>query len=75
MVHDWRILPKPFEVGDELTSTLKLKRHVITERYAAVIRDIYHVPKTRKGKWKVKSCEKVDRRSERQRGGGLKPLP
>ena len=38
-------------------------------------RDVYHVPKTRKGKWKVKNCEKVDRRSERQRGGGLKPLP
>ncbi len=37
-------------------------------------RDIYHVPKTRKGKYKVKNCEKVDRRSERQRGGGLKPL-
>jgi len=37
-------------------------------------RDLYHVPKSRKGKWKVKNCEKVDRRSERQRGGGLKPL-
>jgi hypothetical protein len=37
-------------------------------------RDIYHVPKSLKGKYKVKNCEKVDRRSERQRGGGLKPL-
>ena len=38
-------------------------------------RDIYHVPRTRKGNWKIKNCEKVDRRSERQRGGlGLKPL-
>jgi Ca2+-binding RTX toxin-like protein len=37
-------------------------------------RDIYHVPKSLKKKYKVKNCEKVDRRSERQRGGGLKPL-
>lgn len=37
-------------------------------------RDIYHVPRSRKGKYRVKNCEKVDRRSERQRGGGLKPL-
>ena len=37
--------------------------------------DIYHVPKTRKRAWKVRNCEKVDRRSERMRGGGLKPLP
>ena len=37
-------------------------------------RDIYHVPKSRKKAYRVKNCEKVDRRSERQRGGGLKPL-
>jgi hypothetical protein len=37
-------------------------------------RDIYHVPKSLKGKYKVKNCEKVDRRSEKQRGGGLRPL-
>jgi Ca2+-binding RTX toxin-like protein len=38
-------------------------------------RDIYHVPKSLKKAYKVKNCEKVDRRSERQRGGGLRPLP
>lgn len=37
-------------------------------------RDVYHVPKTRKRAWKVRNCERVDRRSERQRGGGLRPL-
>jgi hypothetical protein len=38
-------------------------------------RDIYHVPKSLRRAYKVRNCEKVDRRSERQRGGGLKPLP
>lgn len=37
-------------------------------------RDIYHVPKSLKGKYKIRNCEKVDRRSEKQRGGGLVPL-
>jgi Ca2+-binding RTX toxin-like protein len=38
-------------------------------------RDIYHVAKSRKRGYKFRNCEKVDYRSERQRGGGLKPLP
>jgi Ca2+-binding RTX toxin-like protein len=38
-------------------------------------RDIYHVPISLKKAYKVVNCEKVDRRSESQRGGGLKPLP
>lgn len=38
---DWRLLPKSFAVGDELTNTFKLKRHVISERYAYLIDDIY----------------------------------
>lgn len=37
----FRMIPKPFEVGDELTNTFKLKRHVITERYAALIADMH----------------------------------
>ena len=38
-------------------------------------RDIYHVAKSRKRGYKFRNCEKVDYRSERQRGGhGLKPL-
>ena len=39
-------------------------------------RDIYHVAKSRKRGYKFRNCEKVDYRSEAQRGGhGLKPLP
>jgi Ca2+-binding RTX toxin-like protein len=38
-------------------------------------RDIYHVAKSRKKGYKFRNCEKVDYRSEAQRGGGLKPLP
>ncbi len=37
-------------------------------------RDIYHVAKTRKRGYRFRNCEKVDYRSESQRGGGLKPL-
>jgi long-chain acyl-CoA synthetase len=33
LIHEWRALPKPFEVGDELTATYKLRRHVITQKY------------------------------------------
>jgi len=38
-------------------------------------RDIYHVARSRKHLYTFRNCEKVDLRSERQRGGrGLKPL-
>jgi Ca2+-binding RTX toxin-like protein len=38
-------------------------------------RDIYHVAKSIKRGYRFRNCEKVDYRSERQRGGGLRPLP
>jgi long-chain acyl-CoA synthetase len=38
---DIRLVPKPFEVGDELTNLFKLKRHVITEKYKNLIEDMY----------------------------------
>ena len=38
-------------------------------------RDVYHVARTRKKGYRFVNCEKVDYRTERQRGGGLKPLP
>lgn len=37
-------------------------------------RDIYHVARSRRHRYRVRGCERVDYRSERQRGGGLKPL-
>ena len=37
-------------------------------------RDIYHVAKSRKRGYKFRNCERVDYRSEAQRGGGLRPL-
>ena len=37
-------------------------------------RDIYHVPRSLRRKYKVRNCEKVDRRPESKRGGGLRPL-
>ena len=40
-VVDFRLVPKPFEVGDELTNLLKMKRHVISEKYKRLIEDIY----------------------------------
>jgi Ca2+-binding RTX toxin-like protein len=38
-------------------------------------RDIYHVAKSRKRGYKFRNCEKVDYRPEKERGGGLRPLP
>lgn len=40
-VVSWRIVPKPFEIGDELTQTLKLKRYIITKKYALLIHAMF----------------------------------
>lgn len=37
----WRLLEKPFEVGKELTSTYKLKRHVIAESYEILLKQMF----------------------------------
>ena len=37
----FEILERPFEVGEELTMTFKLKRHVIAERQASLIEQMY----------------------------------
>jgi RTX calcium-binding nonapeptide repeat (4 copies) len=38
-------------------------------------RDIYHVARSRRRGYRFRNCERVDYRSEDQRGGGLRPLP
>jgi len=40
-IASWRFVPRSFEVGDELTNTFKLKRHVITDRYATLIEGMF----------------------------------
>ncbi len=37
----WRLIPKAFEVGEELTPTYKLKRHVIEHRYGELIEKMF----------------------------------
>ncbi len=41
-ITSFRLLPKTFDVGDEMTNTFKLKRHVITEHYAELIAEMFH---------------------------------
>jgi long-chain acyl-CoA synthetase len=38
----FEFLEKPFEVGDELTMTFKLRRHIISERYDGEIEGMFH---------------------------------
>lgn len=40
-VKTFRVLPDQWEVGEEMTPTLKIKRRVVEERYADVIEEMY----------------------------------
>ncbi len=40
-VGDIRLLPKTFDVGDELSAKMSMKRHVISEKYQALIDSMY----------------------------------
>jgi long-chain acyl-CoA synthetase len=40
-VTPFALVKKPFEVGDELTNLMKMKRHVITEKYGKEIKKMY----------------------------------
>ena len=40
-IQDFRLLPKAFEMGDELTAKLSVKRHVVTEKYAKLFESMY----------------------------------
>ncbi len=40
-IQTWRLLPKAFEVGDELTATFKLKRHVIDAKYGGILAEMF----------------------------------
>lgn len=42
LIHDFRLLPVNFNTGEELTSLFKMKRHVIQDKYADLIEDIYN---------------------------------
>ena len=42
----WRFVPKAFEVGDELTATFKPKRHVIADKYASLVDEMFHHTRT-----------------------------
>ncbi|MBI3724744.1 AMP-binding protein [bacterium] len=40
----FRLLPRDFEIGDELTPTLKVKRKRVVEKYKPLIEDMYSQP-------------------------------
>jgi long-chain acyl-CoA synthetase len=42
LVNDFRLLPENFTVGEELTNLFKMKRHIIQDKYADLIEEMYN---------------------------------
>ncbi len=40
-IHGLRLLDKAFEVGEEMTNTFKIKRHIVDEKYQHLIEEIF----------------------------------
>ena len=40
-VKQWTVVPRDFEVGEELTPTMKVKRKVVAEKYHDQIEALY----------------------------------
>jgi long-chain acyl-CoA synthetase len=40
-IRDFRLLPEPFQVGQELTNLYKIKRHVVEKKFDHITREIY----------------------------------
>ena len=36
-----RLVPKAFELGDEMTNTFKIKRHVVSDKYGDLIASVF----------------------------------
>jgi long-chain acyl-CoA synthetase len=49
-IQHFRLLPEPFEVGEELTNLYKLKRHVIQDKYDELINEMYSPEPVKAGK-------------------------
>ncbi len=41
-IYRFKLLPKPFEVGKELTNTLKIRRNVVQELYKKEIESLFY---------------------------------
>ncbi|TVQ04281.1 MAG: long-chain fatty acid--CoA ligase [Balneolaceae bacterium] len=50
LIQDFRLVGEDFKVGEELTNLYKMKRHVITDKYARLIEEMYPADNAKGGK-------------------------